>query len=167
MSNLATMRFDFGDVSHTEESREILYDVLVTVERLASIGGWTWDRVNDQLLWSQEVSRIFGRDPQSFPATVDNFLSVVHPDDLQRVQAALAATFEHNAPYDIAFRIVRPDRTERTIHAQGESTLDQAGKVTRLTGTAHDITEREEAERLAREDLQRTQTQLGSANPRP
>ncbi|HUE47174.1 MAG TPA: PAS domain-containing protein, partial [Aestuariivirgaceae bacterium] len=160
MSKLATKRFTFGDVPHTEESREILHDVLVTVERLASIGGWTWDRVNDQLLWSEEVSRIFRRDLQSFPATIDNFLSVVHPDDLQRVQTAVAATFEHNAPYDIAFRIVRPDGTERVIHAQGESTLDQAGKVVRLTGTAHDITEREEAERRAREDLQRTQTQL-------
>jgi PAS domain-containing protein len=93
------------------------------VERLAGIGGWTWDLVNDQLVWSQEVSRIFGRDLQSFPATVDNFISVIHPDDLQRVQAALAATFDHDAPYDIAFRIVRPDGTERIIHAQGESTL--------------------------------------------
>jgi diguanylate cyclase (GGDEF)-like protein/PAS domain S-box-containing protein len=160
MSNLATKRFDFGDVPYTEESREILHNVLVTVERLAGIGGWTWDLVSDQLVWSQEVSRIFGRDLQSFPATVDNFISVVHPDDLQRVQTALAATFDDNAPYDIAFRIVRPDGTERIIHAQGESTLNQAGKVVRLTGTAHDITEREEAERRAREELQRTQTQL-------
>jgi diguanylate cyclase (GGDEF)-like protein/PAS domain S-box-containing protein len=160
MSNLATKRFTFGDVPRTEESREILHDVLVTVERLAGIGGWTWDRVNDQLVWSQEISRIFGRDLQSFPATVDNFISVVHPDDLQRLEAALAATFDHNAPYDIAFRIVRPDGTERIIHAQGESTLDHAGKVVRLTGTAHDITEREEAGRLARDELQRIQTQL-------
>jgi diguanylate cyclase (GGDEF)-like protein/PAS domain S-box-containing protein len=160
MSNLATKRFDFGDIPYTEESREILHNVLVTVERLAGIGGWTWDLVSDRLVWSQEVSRIFGRDLQSFPATVDNFISVVHPDDLQRVQTALAATFDDNAPYDIAFRIVRPDGTERIIHAQGESTLNQAGKVVRLTGTAHDITEREEAERRAREELQRTQTQL-------
>jgi diguanylate cyclase (GGDEF)-like protein/PAS domain S-box-containing protein len=160
MSNQATKRFTFGEVQHTAESREILHDVLVTVERLAGIGGWTWDRVNDQLLWSEEVTRIIGRDPQSFPASVDNFLSVIHPDDLQRVQTALTATFEHNASYDIAFRIVRPDRTERIIHAQGESTLDRTGKVVRLTGTAHDITEREEAEQLAREELQRTQTQL-------
>ncbi|MFW6028291.1 MAG: PAS domain-containing protein [bacterium] len=160
MTNLATKRFTFVDVAHTEESREILRDVLVTVERLASIGGWTWDVVNDQLVWSQEVSRIFGRDLQGFPATVDNFISVIHPDDLERVQAALAATFDHNAPYDIAFRIVRPDGTERIIHAQGESTLDRAGKVTRLTGTVHDITEREEAERLVRDELQRTRTQL-------
>jgi diguanylate cyclase (GGDEF)-like protein/PAS domain S-box-containing protein len=160
MSKLATKRFTFGDAPHTEESREILHDVLVTVERLASIGGWTLDLVNDQLVWSQEISRIFGRDLQSFPATVDNFISVVHPDDLQQVQAAMAATFEHNAPYDITFRIVRPDGTERCIHAQGESTLNQAGKVVRLTGTAHDITEREEAERVARDELQRTQAQL-------
>lgn len=160
MGNLATKRFTFGDVPHSEESRELLHDVLVTVERLASIGGWTWDRVNDQLVWSQEVSRIFGRDLQSFPATVDNFLSVIQPDDLQRVQAALAATFDHNAPYDIAFRIVRPDGAERTIHAQGESTLNPAGKVVRLTGTVHDITEREAAERLVRDELQRIQTQL-------
>jgi PAS domain S-box-containing protein len=160
MSNLAKKRFTFGDVPHTEESREILHDVLVTVERLASIGGWTWDRVNDQLLWSEEVTRIFGRDLQSFPASVDNFLSVIHPDDLQRVQTALTATFEHNASYDIAFRIVRPDGTERIIQAQGESTLNPAGKVARLTGTVHDITQREEAERLVRDELQRTRTQL-------
>ncbi len=160
MSDLATKRFSFGDVPQTEVSREILHHVLVTVERLAGIGGWTWDLVNDQLVWSQEVSCIFGRDLHSFPASVNNFLSVIHPDDLQRVQAALAATFDHNAPYDTVFRIVRPDGTDRIIHAQGESTLNQAGKVVRLTGTAHDITEREAAERVVRDELQRTQTQL-------
>jgi hypothetical protein len=85
---------------------------------------------------------------------------VVHPDDLQRVQAALAATFDHNAPYDIEFRIVRPDKTERTIHTQAESTLDETGKVVRITGTTHDITERKTAERLARDELCRTQAQL-------
>jgi diguanylate cyclase (GGDEF)-like protein/PAS domain S-box-containing protein len=116
-----------------------------TVERLAGIGGWDLDVANDQLAWSEEVYRLFGLDPRA-PATVANFLSGIHPDDLKRVQDTLAATLEQNAPYDLQFRVVRPDKTERIVHTQGEATLDRTGKVVRLTGTAHDITERKTAE---------------------
>lgn len=58
------------------------------------------------------------------------------------------------------YRIIRPDGTERVIHTQAETTLDQNGKVVCLTGTAHDVTEPRYAERRADDTLSRTRTQL-------
>jgi PAS domain S-box-containing protein len=152
----------FRDITHRERATETLRAsnaMLTTVERLASIGGWALDVGGDQLDWSEELYIIFGREPQDFPATVANFISIIHPDDSERVRHSLAATLEQNAPYDLEFRIIRPDKTERVIHTRGESTLDQAGKVIRLTETAHDITERKNTERSAQNELRRMQTQ--------
>lgn len=134
-----------------------------TVERLASIGGWEWDLVADRVVWSDELPRIFGRDPQVFPASRANFLSIVHPDDVQRVRDAVAATLKRDDAYDLELRIVRPDQSERIIRTQGEITRDAAGKAVLLTGTIQDITERKASEdKISR--LARTDTLTGLAN---
>jgi diguanylate cyclase (GGDEF)-like protein/PAS domain S-box-containing protein len=122
-----------------------------TMERLAGIGGWEWDLFNDRMVWSDEVWRIFGRDPQDFPANFANVLSITHPEDVQQIHDALTATVEQQIPHDIEFRITRPDGSERTIRTQGKIALDTAGRSVGITGTAQDITERKEAEAALRQ----------------
>jgi diguanylate cyclase (GGDEF)-like protein/PAS domain S-box-containing protein len=121
-----------------------------TVERLAGIGSWEWDLVNDRMVWSDEVWRIFGRDRQDFPSSFANVLTIAHPDDIQQIQDALAATVERQIPHDIEFRITWPDGSERNIRTQGKITLDTAGRSVGITGTAQDITERKIAEAALR-----------------
>jgi diguanylate cyclase (GGDEF)-like protein/PAS domain S-box-containing protein len=159
MTTMAVKQLNIANPQRRAEAQRVSHALLTTVERLAGIGGWDWDIANDRLTWSDEVYRIVGRDAQSFPPTIANFMSIVHPDDLELVKDSLAATLQHNVPYDLEFRIVRPDNTERSVHSRAEPTLDQAGRVVCLTGTVHDITERKTAERLANEELCRIQTQ--------
>ena len=54
---------------------------LAEAQRMAHIGNWDWDLVTGEVYWSDELYRIFGRNPQEFGATYDEFLSYVHPDD--------------------------------------------------------------------------------------
>jgi diguanylate cyclase (GGDEF)-like protein/PAS domain S-box-containing protein len=160
MRNSAQKQHKIDDPLETVERRGVSHTIFTIVERLAGIGGWDFDVRSGQVTWTGNVQRIFGRDADTLPPSFANFMSIVHPDDRQRVRDAMAATLQDNAPYDIEFRIVRPDTTERTIHTRAESTLDETGKVVRITGTTHDITERRTAERLARDELHRTQAQL-------
>lgn len=124
--------------------------LLESIERIAHIGGWQWDVPGDRLTWSDEVYRILGRVPgQSSPRHAD-FLAAVHPDDRSRVEQAVAASITHKAPWDIGFRIVRPDGSERAVHSSAELALDQDGEVAAMTGTVHDVTDQRNAtERLA------------------
>ena len=143
----------FRDVTTERASQAALrasHALLATTERIAHIGGWDWDLVHDVLAWSDEACRMFGRDPRTYVPTLSDFESSVHPDDRPRVKDAIAASLNHNEPYDLEFRIVRPDRSERIIHAQAEITLDENGKAARMTGTTHDITVQKTIERELR-----------------
>ncbi len=143
---------DISERKHAEAALSASHTLLETAERIAHIGGFEWDIASGQVVWSEELYRIFGQSPGQFVPTRANFINCVHPDDRGPVQEAIDASVTRNAPYDIEFRIVRPDQTERIIQTRGELARDAAGKPIRMTGTSQDITERKRAEETIRED---------------
>jgi PAS domain S-box-containing protein len=141
--------FYFRDVSERKRAEVALrqsHALLTATERIAGIGGFDWDIAGDKLIWSDETYRIFGRSPESYAPTRAGFLASVHPDDRKGVDDAIAASLAGEKPFDVEFRIVQPDGTERVIDAQGEIARDLTGKPLRMTGTSHDVTERKRAE---------------------
>jgi signal transduction histidine kinase len=54
-------------------------------------------------------------------------------------------------PFDVEYRIVRPDGSERTVRARGFPVHDDAGGVRRFAGIAEDITERTTLEAQVRQ----------------
>jgi PAS domain S-box-containing protein len=146
-----------------------LRDSLAEAQRIAHLGNWDWDIVNDKLYWSDEIYRIFGLSPQEFGATYEAFLRSVHPDNREDVQLAVGRALQERAPYSIDHRIVLPDGAERMVHEQGEVTFDEDGKAVRMMGTVQDITERKEAEeelKASREELRHLSAQLLEAQER-
>jgi PAS domain S-box-containing protein len=115
---------------------------LAEAQRIAHIGSWEWDSIADERSGSDEYHRIFGM----VLSTYDSFLQLVHADDRETVNKAVQETLAHQAPYNVHYRIIRPDGITRVIHAQGVAVTDGAGKTVRMIGTAQDITERREME---------------------
>lgn len=114
---------------------------LLEAQRLAAIGNWSADLTNGELVWSDEIYRIFGHEPGSFAPSVAAFHAAVHPDDRALVlqsEARAAKTGRH----DVVHRILRPDGSIRHVHELAQMRLDAAGQPLRLTGTVQDITER-------------------------
>ena len=64
-------------------------DSLAEAQRIAHIGNWDWDIVDNKLYWSDEIYRIFGLKPQEFGATYEAFLRSVHPEDREQVERAV------------------------------------------------------------------------------
>jgi PAS domain S-box-containing protein len=118
---------------------------LQNAQRIASLGNWDWQVETGELWWSDEIYRIFGREPRSFGATYQAFLAAVHPDDRAAVQRAVDLALRQEAPYDIEHRIVRPGGEVRTVREQGEVVLE-GGRPVRMIGLVHDVTERIEME---------------------
>lgn len=119
---------------------------LAEAQQIAHLGSWTWDIVENNLMWSDEVYRIFGLAPQEFGATYEAFLSFVHPDDREPVDQAVRKALENCEPYEIEHRVIRPDQTLRIVLEQGVVTYDSSGKPIRMVGTIQDITERKQIE---------------------
>jgi PAS domain S-box-containing protein len=110
-------------------------------QKLARVGSWEWDIAGGGLSWSDEVYRIFGHDPDEFEASYDAFLEAVHPQDRERVEAAVERAVESEEAYDIEHRIVRTDGEERVVREHGEVTVED-GEPVYMLGTVQDVTDR-------------------------
>jgi PAS domain S-box-containing protein len=98
-------------------------------QRLAHVGWWERDFTTNRVSLSDEVCRIFGLQPVELPEWHARWLELIHPDDRPRVaQAAAAALIPSGPRYDIEYRVVRSDGTERVVHSQGDVTWDESGK---------------------------------------
>ncbi len=119
---------------------------LAEAQRIAHLGNWDWDILNDKIHWSDETYRILGLRPQEFEATLERFLNFVHADDRDMVNKSVLECINDQEPYCIEFRIVRPDGTERFMNAHGCVTNDSSRKTFHMVGTVQDITERKKTE---------------------
>lgn len=123
-------------------------------QALAKIGHWQADIVSGDLVWSDEIYRIFGYEPGSFEPSVEAFNNAVHPDDIKLVRKSEEQA-RQSGLHDVVHRIVRPDGTIRHVHELGQAETDDAGNLIRLTGTVQDVTERVESETRLRESEER------------
>ncbi|HWY40647.1 MAG TPA: transporter substrate-binding domain-containing protein [Chthoniobacterales bacterium] len=114
-------------------------------QRLASIGSWEWDILTDGLTYSDELRRIYGFEREDRNSPNKAFSEAIHRDDRARRNAAIRAALGGGPPYNVEFRIIRPDKSVRFVHSRGQLIRDDAGKPVRMIGMAQDITERKRA----------------------
>jgi PAS domain S-box-containing protein len=110
---------------------------------------WITDPAKNQMLYiSPAYEKIWGRTCASLNESPQQWLDAIHPDDRARVLEAVA-TKQVRGEYNEEYRIQRPDGTVRWIHDRAFPVRDENGEVLRIVGTAEDITERRQHERLA------------------
>ena len=147
---------DITDRKLAEEALRRSEENLELAERIAHVGYWERPFEGDTIRWSDEAYRVFGLAPQERPMNLASFLALVHPEDRDVVAEAIRATREEDRPYNIEYRIVRPDGTVRFVYSQGELFLDALGRPDRMFGTMLDITERRRVEGALRESQGQT-----------
>src|SRR5665647_1045539 len=118
---------------------------LSQAQKMAHIGNWVWDRATDKAYWSDELYRIFGRNPQDPGATYNEFLNYIHPDDRAYMDNAHKKAL-NGKPYNIEYKVVLANGEERIVHMQSEVIFDEKNIPIQLKGIAQDITERKKAE---------------------
>lgn len=111
----------------------------------ARIGTSDWDLATGTLTWDERSRQIFGFDDDDTDLTVDAFRKRLHPDDLDRVAAALAEAMEQCGEYETEFRVLAGGAT-RWVTARGRALSDASGKAVRLLGAAYETTAQREGE---------------------
>lgn len=125
---------------------------LVEAQRVAQLGSWELDLVDNRLWWSDQVYRIFGIDRERFGASYEAFLNATHPDDREWVNQAFRDSLDRGEPYDIVHRLLLPDGRIRYVNERCKTDYDETGRPVRSLGTVQDITERYEIEEALREN---------------
>ena len=121
---------------------------LEEAQRLAHVGYWERDVETGASVWSDETYRVFGLVPQERNVPLAELFELVHPEDRPLFVAATTA-LRGGRPYELEYRVLRPNGDVRFVHAQGDLRADDSGRARRMFGTVQDVTDRKRAEYLA------------------
>lgn len=142
--HLLTTFTDITERKHKEMELERSQNTLLEAEKLAGLGSWEWDIVNDMWYVSQNWQCIHGYHRRSL--TTSELLPIAHEEDIPRIETAFAQAVQKGEPYSIEHRIIRQDTGEvRDMQAYGSLKRDASGKAVKMFGTVQDITGRKRA----------------------
>lgn len=136
---------------------------LQQAQRLAQLGCWHWDVIEDRMTWSDGMFEIFGVEREAFGGNLEAYLERIHPDDRARATRDFESAKKDGKGFSFGSRIVRPDGTVGSFTCLGEVDGNAEGQVAAIIGVCRDITDESQAEAtLARklEDLERTRQDL-------
>ena len=111
-------------------------------------------------LVSDEIERISGYPPTNFVASARRTLmSIVHPDDCERIEQAVAQAAAGPLSFALEYRIVRADGAERWVLDRGQLVPGPGGRLW-IDGALFDVTERRATEEaLRRQEIERARTE--------
>ncbi|MBF4163427.1 response regulator [Nocardioides acrostichi] len=107
-------------------------------EYIARLGSWTWSP-DGGFQFSEGVRRLYGDRVEQVFASYDSFLAALHPEDVDRVQAAVTAAGEAGEPFEFEARVHGPHGW-MWIRGRGLSEYDADGTLVSVTGVHQDIT---------------------------
>ena len=148
---LGGIALDITERKHAENAlRRIVKDLRET-QRIAHLGSWRLNLATNQVVWTEELYKMYGFDPSLPLPPYSEHMKLFTPESWERLSSALAQTRETGVPYTLELEIVRNDENNGWMWVQGEVEVDSAGKTLGLWGAAQDITERKRAEAAVKE----------------
>jgi PAS domain S-box-containing protein len=133
---------DIEDRKRAEEKLKRSESQLAEAQRISHVGHWERNADGGEVICSEETYRIFGLPAQD---AIRNLEEMIHPDDRPLHAAAIARALQ-GEPFDVEYRVVRPDGEVRFVHSQGRAIQDQPGRPHRTFGAVQDVTEVKRAE---------------------
>jgi PAS domain S-box-containing protein len=140
------------DLSQAHDALASANSQLAAAQRIAHVGSWALDLATGAVTWSDELFRIAGLSPSAGGPTPDERAAALDAEDRRAIDHAVARAIRAREPYELKLELLRPDGTRRWVITRGEAVDGADGRVSRVLGTAQDVT-----------DLERVKQQLERA----
>ncbi|MFT5661170.1 MAG: PAS domain S-box-containing protein [Sulfurimonas sp.] len=123
-------------------------DDLEESRKIAKLGIWTLYHDINRLIWNDDTYNIFDIDSKERIATLEDFFSAVHKDDLGRVNNAFQKHMDTREPYFITHKLLTTKNELKYVNEWCKTIFDNEGKPVVSHGIIQDITESRENEIL-------------------
>jgi len=119
---------------------------LLESQRIAHLGTWRLNLTTNQVVWSEELYKMYGFDPTLPPPPYTEHMKLFTPESWEKLSTSLEHTRTSGIPYELELETATIDGSNGWMWVRGEANKDSNGKITSLGGAAQDITERKKAE---------------------
>ena len=148
------MNKDLIRIKRSNEDLVITNESMKHAEVIGEFGISIWNMDSKELQFSDNLFRLLGCEPQSFTATVENYLKYVHPADRHIISSGADKALNENNVYPRYYRIIRTDGEIRYFASMGKFISEGSSKL--HLGIGKDIT----AQQLNKMTLEERNTEL-------
>ena len=110
-------------------------------------GIWDWNVLTNESFQSERCREMLGFEAGEGPATRDEFMATVHPEDLPAVTQKLSEHLQRLTPnYEAEYRCLSKDGQYKWVLDRGQALWNERGVPIRMAGSLTDISERKQME---------------------
>ncbi|MFJ1604718.1 SpoIIE family protein phosphatase [Streptomyces sp. NPDC088253] len=115
------------------------------------VGSWDWNVETGELVWDEAALELYGTRPAEFTGRIENWMRIVHPDDLAPTLGAAEKALRDRTVFEAEYRVRRLDGTYGWTQARARATYNAQGEPVRMIGVGWESNE----SRSARDALSR------------
>lgn len=105
----------------------------------AGIGIWDWVIADDELIWDQQMYRLYGLDKNSTDRVYDSWRKAIHPEDREYIESLFIEGVKTLSVFNASFRVIWPDGNLHYLEGHALVIRDENAKALRITGVSWDI----------------------------
>jgi PAS domain S-box-containing protein len=137
------------DITEQKRAEQALIESeerLREAESIGQIGHVNWVVAEQKSYWSDEIFRIYERNPNLGVPGYDEIMTMHSPADAKKLEKAVIKALEHGTDYDLDLTAIMPSGKKKNLHIIGRPIKNTRGEVTNIKGTVQDITNRKKTE---------------------
>ena len=141
VSNLADLAWDIAEKKVAEEALKKSRSFLAEIEKIGSVGGWEFDVITREQIWTEETYHIHevGMD---FQPTVDKGINFYTPSSRLIIERAVLRAIQNGEPFEKDLEITTAKGNHRWVNVIGKVDAQHH----RVYGFFQDISERKQVE---------------------
>lgn len=141
-----------NDITELESARE-RFDLAINGSR---DGLWDWNLLTNEVYFSPRWKTMIGYSEDELPNSVETWISLVHPDDLEQAFRAIEESITNATVYENIHRLRHKDGHYIWNFDRGQVIYDEENRAVRMIGFHTDITQRQQM----LEEIQKTQEMM-------